>query len=357
MSGKEIRGRGQGPAAPTPSSNSHSPTPYRGLGGEFEGRAGDLQSPGPPLKSNRTVIFTADDFGLSPALNGAVALAHRRGLLRCASLMAAGPAVAEAVRLARELPGLCLGVHLTLIQGRAVLPPQEIPRLVDPQGRFLHNPVQAGWRYFWEPRLLPEIKRELRAQIETVLKEGLTVWHLNGHVNLHLHPRIFPLVAELAREYGIPAVRLAREDWRATLALAPDGPLPKIAQGLIFTLLCCRAERLARAAGLIYNDHLFGLLNDGRLTEPYLLGLVPLLQPGVTEIYCHPGLSADPELKRWAPDYRRQEELAALLSPRLREALAGAGVEVSDFRALSLTGGKSSGSGLDNNSAFHENLG
>lgn len=285
--------------------------------------------------SSRTVIFTADDFGLSAALNGAVALAHRRGLLRCASLMAAGPQISEAFRLARDLPDLCLGVHLTLIQGRAVLPSEKLPHLVDSQGRFLNNPVKTGWRYFWEPRLLPEINRELRAQIETVLQVGFTPWHLNSHVNLHLHPRIFPLVVDLAREYGIPALRLAWENWRTTLALAPDGPLPKVAQGIIFTLLCRRAERLARAAGLIYNDQLFGLLNDGRMTEAYLLGLVPRLEPGVTEIYCHPGLYADAELQHWAPAYHRQAELTALLSSRLRDALASADIELSDFRALS----------------------
>ncbi|MCL4504254.1 MAG: hopanoid biosynthesis-associated protein HpnK [Deltaproteobacteria bacterium] len=289
----------------------------------------------PVSSARRSVIFTAEDFGLSPALNAAVALAHRRGVLRCASLMAGGPHFLEAVKLARDLPDLCLGVHLTLIQGRAVLPTAKLPHLVDSQGRFLNDPVKTGWRYFWEPRLLPEIDRELRAQIERVLEAGVTPWHLNSHVNLHLHPKIFPLVVDLAREYGIPALRLSREDWRTTLALAPDGPLPKVAQGIIFTLLCRRAEKLARASGLFTNDHLFGLLNDGRMTVAYLLGLVPRLQPGATEIYCHPGIYADAELTRWAPAYRRQEELSALLSPRLKEALAAAGVELSDFRELS----------------------
>jgi chitin disaccharide deacetylase len=291
-------------------------------------------SPAPHSNPPRAVIFTADDFGLSPALNGAVALAHRQGVLGCASLLAAAPQTPQALRLARDLPGLCLGVHLTLIQGRAVLPPAQIPHLVDSQGRFPSHPVAAGWRYFFQPRLLPAIRRELAAQIELVLRAGLTPWYLNSHVNLHLHPRIFPLVVELAREFGVPGVRLVREDWRTTLALAPDHPLPKVAQGLIFALLCRRAQRLARAAGLVFNDQLFGLLNDGRLTEKYLLGLVPRLQPGVTEIYLHPALYADPELRRWAPQYHRQEELAALLSPRLPEALAAAGVELTDFRAL-----------------------
>jgi hopanoid biosynthesis associated protein HpnK len=292
------------------------------------------------VSSEKSVIFTADDFGLSDALNGAVGLAHRQGLLRCASLMAAGPRTQAALRLARDLPGLCLGVHLTLIQGRPVLPPQEVPHLVTPRGWFAHDPVATGWRYFFRTGWLPEIRRELAAQIETVLRSGLEIWLLNGHLNLHLHPRIFPVVVDLAREYGVPAVRLAREDWRTTLVLAPDHPLPKIAQGLIFALLCRRAARQARAAGLIFNDHLFGLLNDGRMTEAYLVGLVPRLQPGVTEICCHPALHADPELRRWGPQYRRREELEALLSLRLRENLVVAGVRVTDFKELSLKAGR-----------------
>jgi hopanoid biosynthesis associated protein HpnK len=283
---------------------------------------------------SRIVIFTADDFGLSEALNGAVALAHRRGLLRCASLMAGAPAAAPALVLARELPELCLGVHLTLIQGRAVLPPPAIPNLVDSQGNFPNSPVMTGWRYYFRPSLVPQIRRELAAQIEVLLKAGVDVWHLNGHVSLHLHPRIFPVVVDLAREYKVPAVRLAQEDWRTTLSLSPDRPLPKVAQGLIFTWLCRRARRQARTAGLIYNDHLFGLLNDGRMTEDFLLGLIPRLQPGLTEIYLHPALGADPELQRWAPHYQRQEELAALLSPRLKTALMAAGVVVSDYREI-----------------------
>jgi hopanoid biosynthesis associated protein HpnK len=277
---------------------------------------------------------------MSPALNAAVALAHRHGLLRCASLMVTGPAAAQAVALARDLPDLCLGVHLTLIQGRSALPPEAIPHLVDSQGNFLHNPVQAGWRYYRRPELLPEIRRELAAQIEAALAWGLKIWFLNSHVNLHLHPSIFPLVADLAQEYGIPAIRLPREDWRTAISLDAHGLIPKIAQGLIFAWLCRRARRLTRTAGLLYNDHLFGLLNDGRMTENYLLGLVPHLQPGITEIYLHPGLYGDQELTKWAPQYRRQEELAGLLGPMVKEALAGARVQVSDFREMFLRGAR-----------------
>jgi hopanoid biosynthesis associated protein HpnK len=284
--------------------------------------------------NTKGIILTADDFGLAPALNEAVALGHRQGLLTCASFMAGAPAAAHALALAQGLPGLCLGVHLTLIQGRAVLPPQSLPGLVDDAGAFPRHPVATGWRYFCRTGLLPQIRAELAAQIETALAAGVKPWFLNGHLNLHLHPRLLPLVISLAQEYGIPAVRLCREDWRTTLSLAPDTPLPKIAQGLIFRWLSRRAHRLLEAAGLRFNHHLFGLTNDGRMTEAHLLALVPRLQPGVTEIYCHPALAPDPELARWGPAYRRQDELAALLSQPLREKLARHGVAVLDFRRL-----------------------
>jgi hopanoid biosynthesis associated protein HpnK len=287
-----------------------------------------------PKNQNPKLILTADDFGLSPALNSAVALAHKQGLLACASFMAAGPAATHAIALARGLPGLCLGLHLTLAQGKAVLPPRRLPRLVDARGNFPDNPVAAGWRYYFQPSLLPEIRRELAAQIEAALHAGLRLWFLNGHLNLHLHPRILPIAIDLAREYGIPAVRLCREDWRTTLELAPDRPLPKIAQGLIFQWLSRNSRRLLDDAGLVYNDHLFGLTNDGRMTEAHLLGLVARLKPGVTEIYCHPALYPDADLSRWGRGYRRQEELAALMSPELKKTLALHKIVPTDFRFL-----------------------
>ncbi len=285
-------------------------------------------------RAPRLVMFTADDFGLSPSLNQAVALAHHFGLLRNASVMPAAPASAQALNLSRHLPGLCLGVHLTLIQGRAILPPRALPRLVDSEGRFPTEPLRTGWRYYFETRLLPEIRRELRTQIEAVLEAGFPVWHLNSHLNLHLHPRLAPLVVDLAREYRIPALRLPREDWRTTLALAPDGPFPKVALGCIFAVLARRARRLAESAGLLVNDHLFGLTHHGRLTQDYLIRLVPHLRPGLTEIYCHPALAVDPELSQAAPGYQRQAEYNAMVNPGLREALEWHGVEVTDFREV-----------------------
>lgn len=283
-------------------------------------------------RSRRRLIFTGDDFGLSPGINAAIIQAFREGCLTCASLMAGGPAAAAAAALAREHPGLCIGLHLTLIQGRSVLPPRQLPHLCDQDGNFRNHPLGTGCYYFFSPAARREILAEAAAQIERLLSWGLQPWFLNGHLNLHLHPAIWPLIVDLARRYQIPAVRLAREKLALNLRLDRRRAGAKTAQALIFAWLTRRA--LKTSGPLVYNDYLFGLLNDGRITEGYLLGLLPYLQPGVTEIYGHPASTVDAELRRWTPQYQHQQELLALLSPRLQAALEREEIEVISYRDL-----------------------
>ena len=64
-----------------------------------------------------SLIFSADDFGLTLTVNEAVARAHTEGVLTQASLMVAAPAAADAVARARILPALIVGLHLVLVDG------------------------------------------------------------------------------------------------------------------------------------------------------------------------------------------------------------------------------------------------
>src|SRR3954447_9719714 len=109
----------------------------------------------------KSVVFTADDFGLSEAVNEAVELSHRDGVLNAASLMVAGPAAADAVRRARSLPGLGVGLHLVVIEGPAVLPDSA------PGGQFSSDQLRLGVEYFFNPvarrRVLAEIEAQYRA--------------------------------------------------------------------------------------------------------------------------------------------------------------------------------------------------
>src|SRR6185312_8306814 len=112
------------------------------------------------MPPDRFLILTADDFGLHESINEAVELASRSGSLAAASLMMGAPATADAVRRARELPGLRIGLHLVLTDGTPVLPPADIPSLVNEQGRFRSNLFTNGTRYF----LSLAARRQLEAE-------------------------------------------------------------------------------------------------------------------------------------------------------------------------------------------------
>src|SRR5438128_2700905 len=86
------------------------------------------------------LIINADDFGHSGGVNRAVIRAHAAGVLTSCSMMVAEPAAEEAVDLAGAHPRLAVGLHLTLIRGRSALEPEQVPALVDRDGRFGEDP-------------------------------------------------------------------------------------------------------------------------------------------------------------------------------------------------------------------------
>ncbi|MHC4358726.1 MAG: ChbG/HpnK family deacetylase, partial [Planctomycetota bacterium] len=97
----------------------------------------------------KALIVTADDFGMSRNINEAVVRAFREGILTSASLVVGGPAFEHAVELARANPGLSVGLHVVLVQGKSTLPRKEIPSLVDSDNNFSQNPTSAGLKYFF----------------------------------------------------------------------------------------------------------------------------------------------------------------------------------------------------------------
>jgi hopanoid biosynthesis associated protein HpnK len=254
----------------------------------------------------RRLIVNADDFGRSPSINEAVIRAYREGVLTTASLMVNEPAASQATDLSRAYPALGVGLHLSLVCGRSALGPKEIPALVNGRGEFGSNPVSTGVRYFGRRGLRVQLRQEIRAQIERFQATGLTMDHLNGHLHLHLHPVIFDLLMEHAAEWGIKCVRLTREPFWLTARQVTGHWAYRVSHAVIFRFLARRASGRLRAQGIGHTDNVFGLLQDGRVDEPYLLKLLPVLPPGDSELYAHPSLDDS------------AHELAALISPRVR---------------------------------------
>ena len=283
----------------------------------------------------KLLIVTADDFGLHTAVNRGVAQAASEGVLTTASLMVGAPAALDAVRCAREAPGLSVGLHLVLADGWSVLPQRSIPALVDAQGRFGNNMVRDGVRFFALPAVRRQLEAEIRAQFQAFADTGLALDHVNAHKHFHLHPTLLEMLLRIGAQFGAPAVRLPREP--AWVARRAGGTIagPAVA-GLLSPWLALMRRRL-RVAGIAHNDYVFGMSDSGSMDEARLLEILARLPEGVTEIYLHPAIASGAAIAASMGGYRHADELAALLSPRVRAAIAVSGAQTCDFRRLSAT--------------------
>lgn len=280
----------------------------------------------------KQLIVTSDDFGLSSGVNRAVEKAWREGLLTCASIMPGAAAFPEAVKIAQRNPGLQIGLHLTLVQGNSVLPPDAIPELVNRSGGFTDNPVAAGMRYFFDRGLYCQLKREIEAQITRVVDTGLPLSHIDGHLNIHMHPTVFRILTELMPRYGISSFRLSQERLSHNLSFDPERRFGKTVERFIFGSLAERCRPILDQLGIQYAGEVKGMLNSGRMTEPYIQHILDDLHDRLSEFYFHPGILPDTEITRRMPDYRHGEELAAITSQNIRNKLKHLNIELVNYR-------------------------
>jgi hopanoid biosynthesis associated protein HpnK len=270
----------------------------------------------------RRLIVNADDFGASASINEAVIRAHREGILTTASLMVNEPAFAGAVELARQNPRIGVGLHLTLSHGHSALPQDKIPGLVNARGEFSNDPVGTGLRYFMRGNLRDELRREIRGQFEKFRATGLTLDHVNGHLHFHLHPTVFPLVMEMADEFGVRCVRLTRDPFWLNASLAPGQWFYRASHAFIYLCLSAKARGGLRRRNIRHTRRVFGLLLNARVNEAYIERLLPRLPPGDSELYSHPSLD---EFKH---------EFAALVSERVKEAVRRENIQLIRYQDL-----------------------
>jgi predicted glycoside hydrolase/deacetylase ChbG (UPF0249 family) len=248
------------------------------------------------VPARRRLIVTADDVGLHPGMTEGAIRAHREGIVTACSIVANGVAFEDAVERLRDTPALEVGVHLTLVEERPLT-----------MMRFPKKYTSFVPLYLLRAISMRDVERELRAQIERVLATGLRVTHLNGHQHLHLLPRVFAIVARLAREYEIRYVRIVDER-NAGVPPAEQAASRRLAINALSAL-----GRRVRAS--FTNDHSIGVGIAGHLSD-----VIPLLDAveDVTELVTHPGVNVSGYA--WGYDWDR--ETRALCDPRLREELA-----------------------------------
>jgi chitin disaccharide deacetylase len=227
----------------------------------------------------KCLVVNGDDLGASPGVNRGIAEAHTQGPLTSASLMVNMPASQEAARLARDLPGLSVGLHANL---------------TDASGRALVD-METGER----------CRPVLRDQIASFLRlMGRPPTHLDSHHNVHRNPRLLPYFLEAAGQYGLPL----------------------------------REHSPVRYFSGFYGQWA-GETHLAQISVRGLIGLVKTeIRAGVTELGCHPGY-CDPQLRS---SYRmeREVELRTLCDPGVRAFLSAWQIQLVSFsEAMDLAAG------------------
>ncbi len=271
----------------------------------------------------RRLVVTADDVGLAAGMTAGALLAHDDGIVTACSVAANGGALDDAVRALAARPALAVGVHWVLTGERPLSPAREIPSLVGADGNFLPGFRAFAWRAARGDIRADEVRLELRRQAEALRERGLVLAHANSHQHLHLLPGIFPIVVDLARELGIPALRVVREP-------APGWRLPRGIELRVLNRLGARARRLLPAA-LQASSETIGIRDAGHLDPDRLERALRSASPRAetVELVCHPGLGAEAlgAAYRWGYDW--EAETAALAGAAARDLVERLGFRLS----------------------------
>ncbi|SDJ97917.1 chitin disaccharide deacetylase [Sediminibacillus albus] len=234
------------------------------------------------MNHKRKLIINADDFGLSPGVTAGILYAHKYGVLTSTTAMVNTEFARESLEEAKRYPKLGIGLHFVLDAGRPLS--ASARSLVDQKGDFLTG------QSLIESANKQDVKSELEAQLHFLLEQGIKVTHLDSHHHMHLHiPCALEAMLEVAESYQLP------------IRAFSDTKLP---------------DQIAAADNFHYDFY-----GEEHVTSDYLLQLCAALQPGVTEIMCHPAFMDTWLEKKSSYQFTRTKELEILTSSRLKEWL------------------------------------
>jgi predicted glycoside hydrolase/deacetylase ChbG (UPF0249 family) len=172
--------------------------------------------------NSRLLVIHADDFGMLHSVNRATIEALNNKWITSASILVPCPWFPEAARSAREHPEWDLGIHLALtsewtpVRWRPLAFGSTGSTLTDKDGYLPWTAAQVS-----QQAQLPDVQRELRAQIDAALASGVKITHFDTH--MWAVARTTPAeYVNLGRSYGIPLLMDHRE---LTIAADPTAVL------------------------------------------------------------------------------------------------------------------------------------
>ena len=229
-------------------------------------------------------ILNADDLGKSEFHNNAVLEGFKKGLLKSASVMTNMPSYKDALyRVVMPNPNLGVGVHLNLIEGKAIN--SKLNLLCDKYNSF-NNGYLSLLLKSKNKTFLAQVEKEFRSQIEIAL-ETFQPSHLDSHVHVHSIPNIFEIVAKLALEYNIKQIRTQNEIPYFILGYKYN-PI-NLVKVFLLNYFSLKNKQVVKKYNLKTNDYLLGVGYTSMMNSNTILeGLKKVKNADVVEALIHP---------------------------------------------------------------------
>lgn len=230
------------------------------------------------MTSERHLIVNADDFGRSASINEGIYRCHEGGIVTSASMMVRWPDAVEAGEYAQRTPTLSVGLHFDLGEWE----------YVDYEWRELYSVASPSD----EAAVAAELDAQL-ARFEELT--GRPPTHLDSHQHVHRDPVTARLMVAAARRLGVPLRDL---------------------------------DDNIRYSGSFYGQTGNGYALPEYISADALTKIIDELEPGWTELGCHPGTADDvPGMY----GLERLREVESLCDPAVRQALVSAAVALDNF--------------------------
>ena len=253
------------------------------------------------------LILNADDFGYTLGVTDGIAKAMVDGILTDTSFLVNTQYFDYAVSKANEINLKKLGLHLQLTNGQSLLGHDKLPTITQEDGTFYRYPTDIP------EANLEEIELEFRAQLTKFKESGLTLTHLDVHVDIYgsIGDDLRRLVISLALEEGVSMRRVEEEN---------------------------NSMRLFDSTKGFTTDYLdtFPSKNSVPATLDNLISVLDKYKDKncIVEVICHPGIVDEELLRSSRFNYRREVELNVITSDGIKEYIKKNNIELVDFSAV-----------------------
>ena len=270
-------------------------------------------------------------------MNRAIVESHTRGIVTSSTLMANGPAFAEAAEMAKASPRLSVGCHVVLIDGEPMLDASVISTITDSR-RFRDGLKTFAARALTGRINAREVESEAMAQIQKIQSAGIAVSHVDTHKHTHIFPQVLRPLLRAARDCGVRALRNPfgpRFPLRSSQLLARPSLWTRVAEVRVLSRLAGQFRRAVDREGFVTPDGTLGIEVTGTLDETLFQAIAQNIPDGTWEFVCHPGYNdADLAAAKTRLRESRELELRVLTMPAAREILAREGVQLISYRDL-----------------------